>query len=837
MSVFEDTPFINTGNATIDTQCGVVFSIGVVVAAYYVFKAFSQAHRGRPRYSSRRLPDRTNAIRAFYVLALVSFVTVSWLRTEHRRIKLISIEEIRTHRQTTFRGVPVLGSEPKSIQIPGQKAAKEFVDAAANAHLPTVDDAPSFDEVTSGVVHGFQSVTSFVGKAAKSAGAGFHAVGDGFEAAADPGKVASKAKKQLDKHGRAVKTTLVKTGKQLVDDTAAGAQYVAQVASDETSNLWNGKSEIPEDLAKMFHANAKASVWDFFVSLVNKAPRFFWTQEWLAGYIVWAVYVGLQCAYHNVAKLELHANVPQTGHYHDYGDYAALSFILLGWCTSLAAMQCLFFALNLDMIDHRRAARVDVYRQGPLPVIILGTSVVSMIFVLLLSSESARAGWMNVLHSGVMFVPILGAWMLSRSRRVRDWTLRYRTAKQGKSALTIIWWITGLFCIVSHLMAIHGAYMASDPSNRGRWWLPSLDRFRSSSNKPAHVFHSIRSVLGALGDHAWLNAVGWDVIFSLLSVSLWSAVSSAAPAEMVKCALYPWLDGTIEVAQEAAEYVQETTEPYIDATKQGFGNLQDAAEPYLEKTRQGLGELQEAAQPYVRKSKEYLDDGGEYLENVWDRNAPDAQEVVKKAKKGVNSGLEQLSSVSKRAVSSAAQLVTGTTIDEDFDNLFGTYSSNGPDAARQARARRTYNEQARDAGDEDDWKTVRSRKSPSPTKRRGRPPKDRSASEVPGQVRSASRASVSRSRTRNDERPSSPTPMKRRSSRLRNISSMPDSDERSWGLPDTGKVARVLRRNSLLPEQIEITSDVVEGAEAAGLTLGLAIFGGLGLASVGVFGN
>ncbi|KAK5684968.1 hypothetical protein LTS10_003043 [Elasticomyces elasticus] len=826
MSVFEDTPFINTGNPTIDTECGVVFSIGVIIAAYYVFKAFSQAHRGRPRYRSRGLPDRTNAIRAFYVLALVAFVTVSWLRTEHRRIKLISWKEIQAIRQSErIRDIPLAGQQPKHVQV--MKNTVEFVDA--NVKVP---DLPQADEVATGIVHGFQSMTSFVGKAAKSVGAGIHHVGHVVE---DPGKAASKAKDQIGEQVQTAGTILRRGTKKAANNAAAGMQYAAQTVVGETSDIWYGKIDLPEDIAKMFGSNAKASVWDFFVSLVNKAPRFFWTQEWLAGYIVWAVYVGLQC------------------HYHDYGDYAALSFILLGWCTSLAAMQCLFFALNLDVIDRRRAARVDVYRQGPLPVIVLGTSIVSMTFVLLLSSESARAGWMNVLHSGVMFVPILGAWMLSRSRRVRDWTLRYRTAKQGKSALTIIWWITGLFCIVSHLMAIHGAYMASDPSNRGRWWLPSLDRFRSSSNKPAHVFHSIRSVLGALGDHAWLNAVGWDVIFSLLSVSLWSAVSSAAPAEMVKCALYPWLDGTIEVAQEAAEYVQETTEPYIDATRQNFSDLQDVANPYWEKTRQGLGDLQEAAQPYVRKSKEYLDDGGEYLENVWDRNAPDAQEVMKKAKKGVNTGLEQLSSVSKRAVSSAAQLVTGTTIDEDFDNLFGTYSSNGPDAkfdslfgtrssngpdaARQARARRTYNEQARDTGDEDDWKTVRSRKSPSPTKRRGRPPKDRSASEVPGQVRSASRASVSHSRARIQERPSSPTPMKRRSSRLRNISSMADSDERSWGLPDTGKVARVLRRNSLLPEKIEITSDVVEGAEAAGLTLGLAIFGGLGLASVGVFGS
>lgn len=113
MSLFEDTPLISTGNPTIDAQCGVVFGIAVLAAAHNVAQAFREARRERqqPRRSRRGVPDRTKAIGAFYFLALLSFATVTWLRTEHRAIKLGSIADIQEYRQTTLRGT-VLGKEP-----------------------------------------------------------------------------------------------------------------------------------------------------------------------------------------------------------------------------------------------------------------------------------------------------------------------------------------------------------------------------------------------------------------------------------------------------------------------------------------------------------------------------------------------------------------------------------------------------------------------------------------------------------------------------------------------------------------------------------------------------
>ncbi|KAK0892603.1 hypothetical protein LTR02_013330 [Friedmanniomyces endolithicus] len=817
MSFFEDTPLISTGNPTIDAQCGVVFGIAVLAAAHNVAQAFREARRERqqPRRSRRGVPDRTKAIGAFYFLALLSFATVDWLRTEHRAIKLGSIADIQEYRQTTLRGT-VLGKEPAGW------VGTEFVkDTANNIRLPNVDELPSaasrfYDNAKHAARSGASVASDFMHAGGKVAGA-----------VADPdGRDGRQVKKQIDKTVKGVQKTANQRAKKAVDDTKAALYAGGQSVLHEASALWEGESEIPNELSKTFPwaggvFKPNSSVWDFFKSLVDTAPRFWWTQQWLAGYIAWAAYVGLEC------------------HYLDFRAYVALSFALLGYCSSLATMQCLFFALLLHKTDGGpgTTSHRGYRRHQPLGQVVLVPAVLSLAGVLCLPFET-RAGWLDILQSLVMVLPLCVAAVLQDRDRMDAWVKSYGSRGQAKYVLSLIWWTIGIACLITHLVATYNGYLASDPaSENGRWWIPSLDRFRRSSDKPAHMFHSIGSILSALGDHAWLNAVGWDVLFSTISIGLWAAVSSADSRSMAKCALWPWLDGTLEVAQDAAEYVQETTEPYVEATKQSMSDLQDAAQPYLKKSKQGISDFQEAAQPYLKKTKEYLDDEREYLGEVWGRNAPDAQEVMKKAKKGVDVGLERVGTASKRAVSSAAQLVNGHgATDEDADSAFTQRSSNATDVARQARARRTYNEQSKgqDNDDQGDWDEVRSKKSPSPTKRRGRPP-----SAGPKRASSAPRKAASRSRTRKDEGQGSPT--KRRSSRLRNMKdSFPgasqDGDERSGWLPDGREITRTLRKSLPSSADLRITSDVVEGVEAAGLTLGLFVFGGLGLASAGVFG-
>ncbi|TKA61974.1 hypothetical protein B0A55_10668, partial [Friedmanniomyces simplex] len=340
MSLFEDTPLLSTGNATIDTQCGVVLGLALLAAAYTIARAFHEARRERQYHRSRRgggLPDRrARAIPAFYLLALLSFANVTWLRTEHRRVKLVSIADIQAYRQTTLRGT-VLDKEPAGwIELSGVKKGTEYVkNTAENTRMPTPEEIPSAgNKFYAGAKHAAQSGASAVAEA-------MHAGGKVAKVVADPGgRETRNMRKSVDRNVKGAKKTVNEKAKQALDDTKAAMYARGRNVLNEASALWEGESEIPGELSKTFPwaggvFNAKSSVWDFFKSLIDTAPRFWWTQQWLAGYVAWAVYVGLEC------------------HYRDFRAYVALSFVLLGYCFSLATMQCLFFALLLHKTDDR----------------------------------------------------------------------------------------------------------------------------------------------------------------------------------------------------------------------------------------------------------------------------------------------------------------------------------------------------------------------------------------------------------------------------------------------------------------------------------------------------
>lgn len=56
---------------------------------------------------------------------------------------------------------------------------------------------------------------------------------------------------------------------------------------------------LPQRLVKSFpflpsHMKAEVSVWDSFKTVMNSGSRFWWTQQWLMGYVTWAVFVGIE---------------------------------------------------------------------------------------------------------------------------------------------------------------------------------------------------------------------------------------------------------------------------------------------------------------------------------------------------------------------------------------------------------------------------------------------------------------------------------------------------------------------------------------------------------------
>ena len=129
MSFFQDTPLISTSDTTIDKQCSVVFGLAVLVAIYYVWKAFQPADHYDAEFRRGTKHKRQHkAIWTFYGLALISFVTVVWLRTEHGRISLISAAEIREWQESKgVSGLWFIGREKPSIMRPVVKETTKFV--------------------------------------------------------------------------------------------------------------------------------------------------------------------------------------------------------------------------------------------------------------------------------------------------------------------------------------------------------------------------------------------------------------------------------------------------------------------------------------------------------------------------------------------------------------------------------------------------------------------------------------------------------------------------------------------------------------------------------------
>ena len=484
-------------------------------------------------------------------------------------------------------------------------------------------------------------------------------------------------------------------------------------------------------------------------------------------------------------------------------------------------MQCLFFALILQRPLQTEGRSRGFRIWGPSATQIVAPGTVTLLCILRLAYEGWQ-GWQDILQAAVMLVPVVGAGAIAVSRIQPCFGqtsgpdassqslsgVQYRSEAQTRYILSICWYILGSLNLAGYLMASYNNYKASDPYTVSKWaWLASWTHFgKKTEEPPAHVFHSIGSVLRALGDHAWLNAVGWDVIFSAVSLSAWAAVSSADPRGMFKCALWPWLDGTLEAAEQPAEYVVDTTEPLFRVVR--------------DETEKGMEKMMDSG----RQAKQYVD---QYIEENAHRMGfgPD----------------RRLTKAGRRAASSAAQMVGLQNGDEDDDDAQYPATGSDGDAAEQARARRAHiakNGKGHD-GDDEGWNEVRSRKSSSPTKRRGRPPKERSASQGPGAGGSSSRP-ASRSRTRTQENGHGHSHGHGHGMRLRNATeTVPGkhanrSQSGGW-LPDGAR-----RAMQDLPSASEVggmvTPDVVEGVQAAGLAVALFAMGGLGLASAGVYG-
>lgn len=59
-------------------------------------------------------------------------------------------------------------------------------------------------------------------------------------------------------------------------------------------------------------------------------------------------------------------------------------------------------------------------------------------------------------------------------------------------------------------------------------------------NPMDHHRNPLMQIFGMLGQHHWINAVAFDVLFSAMALACWSTVANLDTRGMVRCSLFPW---------------------------------------------------------------------------------------------------------------------------------------------------------------------------------------------------------------------------------------------------------------------------------------------------------
>lgn len=110
------------------------------------------------------------------------------------------------------------------------------------------------------------------------------------------------------------------------------------------------------------------------------------------------------------------------------------------------------------------------------------------------------------------------------------------------------WHAPSVFSMVLHAIS---TYVAFAEVHEGSWFGKShggtgqLDWFvpwRNESYEPIQEMRHVGvPIFGTLGDHPWINALGWDVLLSVIVLCVWSVFSSTDVRDMIRCSLFPAL--------------------------------------------------------------------------------------------------------------------------------------------------------------------------------------------------------------------------------------------------------------------------------------------------------
>ncbi|KAK5116425.1 hypothetical protein LTR62_007972 [Meristemomyces frigidus] len=774
MVFFKDTPFFSTGDQTLDQIFAfatlTTVSLALLNVLGHINVAFSQL--GHARSHGRKGTSKAPQALWFFALATVSML-VAW--------------------REEYPGVPFIGKTQKQVRERVISNVQESIHfATSDIHLP------HYGQATNGIKHAFESGASAAAYATQAVGS-----------AAEKEKKAS-----IDDVTAAVKQSWFYTSallhtnaKQAPQDTADAARQRTQQFGVELVAWWNSDEAERADLAKNYpwmkeYVMPTASLWDSFHVLIDNQRHFWWAQQWFAGYLTWALYVGLECQRRG------------------FRAHLALSLVIIGYTVSLATAQSIFFGLLLLRSDSTsrtgRAQRTAHMWTMLVPIVLEMVILARVPGAFSLENKQTQLNMLNAIQLAVMAIPALGAeilhnWVPTRSRQRES----HFSPSELRRALVLVWWSAGVLSLALQINTTYWAYRETDPILDGRWWNLGLDRSSWSSRSRIHLVHSLGTVLGSLGDHAWLNAIGWDVLLSAISISAWAWISSVDPAGILKCSLVPF--DVLGAAGDAVENAMEMAAPVVD-------DVQQRVEPYTNAVYDYVSDVMEAAEPWTDGRTDLAEDDLKKLGQSMESNGLTVDNLARGAQRSVSYSYSALGAASMRTLRRASEYMSAGNRDDDNEHFDSMPSEDNKDRARSPKERgRPSRKQSTNGEDDEDWQELRSKKSRSPVKSRGRPPANGKDKPRAAPVRLAGETTL------------------RRSPRAR---SEVGTDEKAithaLGMNKIGKAARQAAQQlqDVTPSSHDLGLGKLnaEGAEAAGLTFSLFAVGGLGLASAGVFG-
>ncbi|KAG4028268.1 hypothetical protein MFRU_023g01030 [Monilinia fructicola] len=294
--------------------------------------------------------------------------------------------------------------------------------------------------------------------------------------------------------------------------------------------------------------------------VAEKARYFWWGQQASFTMNSFSTYVAIEGRRRNISNL--------------------WAFILLGQLVNVSFAQNLWFVAilltplplpeNVDVLMDTRAfdsvhklwfekvvpERASNWLPNPGFYIALLLTGYGALFLTPFAANTSSFGTVALVSVSLPFAPLLLPYIVPE-----HWGTTHDHPHEAHPSYTKIFRVISIISSILHIRTTGLALLYSTPENH--YYRHSLLRplekvHRSNKNR---AFTAIERVLGAVGDHPAVGAVGYDVILSGLSLGAWAAVRGLDGNEILRIVI-PWMNkvGKAGVKVEELESITQSTD-------------------------------------------------------------------------------------------------------------------------------------------------------------------------------------------------------------------------------------------------------------------------------------